>query len=331
MDPIMIEELDVLREPICVKPQMGLMDLLRTFQEEHCHLAVVSLDPVQTLAAMKLQERSQHHEALIVGIITMEDLLEKMIQSEIMDETDGIHSKIFYSSKRAGAPTIFYHNLRRKPEKTISRKERIPSMNGEDTSPNNNNNHIKNNSPLKKRRKTTTYLTENPVIDPISRRFYEPVVTTNETSISSAEGRNSIIYIQENMQPIVDTLPSRSAEHHLLGEYGSLMETTTTTTTTQHTTATNNIRDYADYYHEEEYQEEEDTFVIPREMTESTSLLSKEPNRSSLSLTSSTTSKLFPSTTTASSTNIESSHKKQLSSEISATKKLEIGDWEYLV
>jgi hypothetical protein len=82
----MIENLK-LREPLCVKPNIDLMDLLSLFQEGHCHLAVVTPNPLKTLECMRNGTRPTEKEA-IMGIVTMEDVLEKMIQREIVDETD---------------------------------------------------------------------------------------------------------------------------------------------------------------------------------------------------------------------------------------------------
>lgn len=122
MDAVMIEDLS-LREPICVKPTIGLMDMLRTFQEGQCHLALVSLDPIQTLECLR-NDVHPTDKATVLGIVTMEDILEMIIQSEIIDETDAIHNNAYLmngsgsgysntSGGNRGAPTIFYHNLRR--------------------------------------------------------------------------------------------------------------------------------------------------------------------------------------------------------------------------
>lgn len=105
----MVEDL-ILREPLCVKPSMGLMDMLRTFQDGQCHLALVSLDPVKTLECLRNGERPSG-DAITLGLVTMEDILEKIIQSDIMDETDNLRRPSVFP--KGGAPTIFYHNLRR--------------------------------------------------------------------------------------------------------------------------------------------------------------------------------------------------------------------------
>ncbi len=96
----------VLREPICVKPELGLMEMLGIFQQGQCHIALISNDPVATLDSLR-QGTCPTTVGIVLGLVTMEDVLEKIIQSEIMDETDSNHSTSIYP--HGGAPTIFYH------------------------------------------------------------------------------------------------------------------------------------------------------------------------------------------------------------------------------
>eukprot|EP01033_Poteriospumella_lacustris_P002736 gene2736-1986_t len=127
MDAVMIEDLS-LREPLCVKPTMGLMDMLRSFQEGQCHFALVSVDPIRTLECIRNDERPTG-TSIPLGIVTMEDILEMIIQSEITDETDSIHTNAYLgkpttsgdSGKAGGSqPTIFYHSLRRNSHSNLS-------------------------------------------------------------------------------------------------------------------------------------------------------------------------------------------------------------------
>lgn len=127
MDAVMIEDLS-LREPLCVKPTMGLMDMLRSFQEGQCHFALVSVDPIRTLECIRNDERPTG-TSIPLGIVTMEDILEMIIQSEITDETDSIHTNAYLgkptasgdSGKASGSqPTIFYHSLRRNSHSNLS-------------------------------------------------------------------------------------------------------------------------------------------------------------------------------------------------------------------
>lgn len=75
-DEIMIETL-TLRKPLFVRPNLGLLELLRLFQEGRCHLAMVTADPAQAASSFQL-ERRQEGRAAILGIVTLEDVLEKV-------------------------------------------------------------------------------------------------------------------------------------------------------------------------------------------------------------------------------------------------------------
>lgn len=126
MDAVMIEDLS-LREPICVNPSLGLMDMLRSFQEGQCHFALISQDPIRTLECIRNDDRPTG-SAVPLGIVTMEDILEMIIQSEIIDETDSIHTNVYLgktvsnntSKNSASKPTIFYHSLRRNSHSNLS-------------------------------------------------------------------------------------------------------------------------------------------------------------------------------------------------------------------
>jgi hypothetical protein len=81
-----IEEVK-LREPLFVKPGVGLLEMLGIFQEGQCHMAMVTEDP--KLAAEHLRAfQAPPPSAALLGIVTLEDVLEKVIQGEIVDETD---------------------------------------------------------------------------------------------------------------------------------------------------------------------------------------------------------------------------------------------------
>lgn len=103
----MVENLP-LREPLFVQPSQSLFDLLQLFQESHCHLAVVSEDPVAALNCLRSGQRPSG-QAVMSGIVTLEDVLEKIIQSDIVDETDAVIYPSIYPN--GGAPTVFYHHV----------------------------------------------------------------------------------------------------------------------------------------------------------------------------------------------------------------------------
>ncbi|KAI9292921.1 DUF21-domain-containing protein [Neoconidiobolus thromboides FSU 785] len=57
-----------------VKPDLSLFDLLNEFQEGASHIAIV--------------KDKRNNEAIPIGIVTLEDVIEELIQEEIIDETD---------------------------------------------------------------------------------------------------------------------------------------------------------------------------------------------------------------------------------------------------
>jgi hypothetical protein len=110
-----------LREPLCVKPDLGLMEMLGIFQQGQCHLAIVSLDPVSTLNSLRTGIPPSEL-ATPIGLVTMEDVLEKIIQSDIMDETDSTKLDIF---PHGGAPTILYHRANQRPKSRSTHKDTV--------------------------------------------------------------------------------------------------------------------------------------------------------------------------------------------------------------
>jgi hypothetical protein len=76
-----------LREPLFVKPSVGLLEMLGIFQEGQCHLAVVTDDPSCAVDHLRAG-RAPPPYARVRGLVTLEDVLEKVIQGDIVDETD---------------------------------------------------------------------------------------------------------------------------------------------------------------------------------------------------------------------------------------------------
>ena len=99
-DAVMIEKLP-LRKPLFVRPGLGLLELLRLFQEGRCHLAMVCEDPAAAARSFKAGRRMSQ-AAAVMGIVTLEDVLEKLIQTDIRDETDTPHR---------AHPTLLYHGF----------------------------------------------------------------------------------------------------------------------------------------------------------------------------------------------------------------------------
>mmetsp|Transcript_15280 Transcript_15280/g.28758 ORF Transcript_15280/g.28758 Transcript_15280/m.28758 type:complete len:488 (-) Transcript_15280:124-1587(-) len=77
-----------LLEPIVVHPSEDLLEMLNIFQEGKSHLALVSDDPETTLRCIQEKIAPVSEQAKVQGIITLENIIEKIIQEEIFDETD---------------------------------------------------------------------------------------------------------------------------------------------------------------------------------------------------------------------------------------------------
>ena len=84
--------------PFCVSLTMNLVDLINVFQAPsirgkggHCHMAIVCSKPLLAEQALDRGEPIPE-EAGVMGLVTLEDCLEELLQEEIYDETD--HSEI---------------------------------------------------------------------------------------------------------------------------------------------------------------------------------------------------------------------------------------------
>jgi hypothetical protein len=90
-----------LREPLFVKPEVGLLEMLGIFQEGQCHLAIVTADPATTVQHLRAGHPPPH-AARVLGLVTLEDVLEKVLQGDITDETDAFGD---YDSPHKGVIT----------------------------------------------------------------------------------------------------------------------------------------------------------------------------------------------------------------------------------
>lgn len=78
------------RHPIFIPPSINLQDLLNKFQQQKLHIALVSSDPAACRKAWK--DGKPLPAGAVSGLITIEDVLEFLIQESIEDETDHVNS-----------------------------------------------------------------------------------------------------------------------------------------------------------------------------------------------------------------------------------------------
>lgn len=76
-----------LKEPLVVGAAQSLLDVLSVFQTGHSHIALVSELPDDLRVSIAFK-RPPSPDAAAIGILTIEDIFEAMIQSEIFDEDD---------------------------------------------------------------------------------------------------------------------------------------------------------------------------------------------------------------------------------------------------
>lgn len=101
-----------LREPLFVRPDIGLLEMLGIFQEGQCHLAVVTADPACAATHLRSGQAPPNH-ACIQGIVTLEDVLEKVIQGDITDETDTFGVEAVGGSRKGVVTTTLSRKINR--------------------------------------------------------------------------------------------------------------------------------------------------------------------------------------------------------------------------
>ena len=77
-----------LRAPLIAHPDAGLLETLNAFQAGRSHMALVTRHASRLERAWRLDEDVVGGAAEILGIITVEDVLEELIGEEIQDEDD---------------------------------------------------------------------------------------------------------------------------------------------------------------------------------------------------------------------------------------------------
>ncbi|GMH55772.1 hypothetical protein TrRE_jg10934 [Triparma retinervis] len=110
----------MLRSPLCVPPTRVLSDLLNDFQSASTHLAIVCLKPELAHNCLT-RDQPIPKECKILGIITMEDIIEELLQEEILDETDRFEASAL---KRAKKVVRRWKSLVRR--RRLARGEEVP-------------------------------------------------------------------------------------------------------------------------------------------------------------------------------------------------------------
>lgn len=78
-----------------------MLDLLNKFQEDKCHLALVTDKPDLVAEAWRTGVEIPP-DVHMAGIITLEDVIEKLIQEDIQDESDAINGLVMASPQPSG-------------------------------------------------------------------------------------------------------------------------------------------------------------------------------------------------------------------------------------
>ena len=85
---ITVEDLP-LREPLLVAPDIGLLEMLNLFQESVTQIAFVSRNPQLSAACLHSAKRPMGQDkSEILGVVTLTDVLRKIIQVDVKDELE---------------------------------------------------------------------------------------------------------------------------------------------------------------------------------------------------------------------------------------------------
>ena len=87
-----------LRKPALAHPASSIFEVLNTFQTGKSHMALVSED-IEEIEACWAEDADIPEDVTILGVCTIEDVVEEIIGEEIVDETD-------YDERPAPAPPL---------------------------------------------------------------------------------------------------------------------------------------------------------------------------------------------------------------------------------
>ncbi|KAL7571071.1 hypothetical protein ACA910_003784 [Epithemia clementina (nom. ined.)] len=171
-----------LYQPVCVGPEANMIELLGIFQggtsgNKGGHMALVCEKPAIATAALD-KHKPIPTEAGVIGIITMEDVIEEMLQEPVYDEGDRAERQAMERAEWAFQKWKLYvkrrrlqkqqqqqqqqlqlHELQRQDQRSPPPREMLPLDATEETTP-----LLSNSS-----RKTTTVLGAN-------RNFLSPFI-----------------------------------------------------------------------------------------------------------------------------------------------------------
>jgi len=103
---------------VVVPPDIFMLDLLNKFQADRCHLALVTNKPAKVLEAWK-QDVAIPPDVHMAGIITLEDIIEKLLQEEIEDEHDAVKKR---TNSEMVKPSTGVQLTRRHSEQVLRRE-----------------------------------------------------------------------------------------------------------------------------------------------------------------------------------------------------------------
>lgn len=100
-----------LKKPIVISPSISLLDLLREFKKGKSHMAFITEQVEELQQKLGLNNRNSIDQnkiseyskvkVTILGIITLEDVIEKMMNTEILDEDDYERIKRKFKGKKS--------------------------------------------------------------------------------------------------------------------------------------------------------------------------------------------------------------------------------------
>jgi len=112
-----------LLQPSCVSPDLSILHMLQLFLKSSTHMAIVCQNPEIASLSLRLKRPIPHTTVGVLGIITLEDVLEELIKEEIYDEKDIKARNI--SGQRIYSAMISATNRRNSKNKVDQQQQRV--------------------------------------------------------------------------------------------------------------------------------------------------------------------------------------------------------------